>query len=162
MSTGLVNASYEGFWQKEVLVASGASVTISMALRKSASMTYLPRIITFLKNDTDPFAGGTGVNTFTMTDSIDTWEYSTYTYANNTAADVILVIRSQGKNASGTMLSAVTVDVLNVDLTSVLAKLTIIDGIVDDILVDTGTTLSGILDTIEHKVDDNQALIISM
>ena len=123
MSTALENATNEGYWQKEVLVGAGASVTISMALRKSASMTYLPRIIVFNKASTDPFAGGTGLNTFTMTDSTDTWEYSTYVYTNTGTADVTLVIRSQGMNATGTMLSAVKVDVINVDLTSALAKL---------------------------------------
>ncbi len=123
MSTALENATNEGYWQKEVLVGAGASVTISMALRKSASMTYLPRIIIFDKASTDPFAGGTGLNTFTMTDSTDTWEYSTYVYTNTGTADVTLVIRSQGMNATGTMLSAVKVDVINVDLTSALAKL---------------------------------------
>ena len=123
MSTVLENAAIEGYWQKEVLVGAGASVTISMALRKSASMTYLPRIIVFNKASTDPFAGGTGLYTFTMTDSTDTWEYSTYVYTNTGTADVTLVIRSQGMNASGTMLSAVKVDVINVDLTSALAKL---------------------------------------
>jgi len=123
MSTVLQNAAIEGYWQKEVLVGAGASVTISMALRKSASMTYLPRIIIFNKASTDPFAGGTGLNTFTMTNSVDTWEYSTYVYTNTGTADVTLVIRSQGMNATGTMLSAVKVDVINVDLTSTLAKL---------------------------------------
>lgn len=123
MSTVLQNAAIEGYWQKEVLVGAGASVTISMALRKSASMTYLPRIIIFNKASTDPFAGGTGLNTFTMTNSVDTWEYSTYVYTNTGTADVTLVIRSQGMNATGTMLSAVKVDVINVDLTSALTKL---------------------------------------
>lgn len=133
MSTVLQNATIEGYWQKEVLVGAGASVTISMALRKSASMTYLPRIIVFNKASTDPFAGGTGLNTFTMTNSTDTWEYSTYVYTNTGTADVTLVIRSQGMNATGTMLSAVKVDVINVDLTSALAKLDTIDTVVDSI-----------------------------
>ena len=132
MSTVLENAANEGYWQKEVLVGAGASVTISMALRKSASMTYLPRIIIFDKATTDPFAGGIGLNTFTMTDSTDTWEYSTYVYTNTGTADVTLVIRSQGMNATGTMLSAVKVDVINVDLTSALSKL-------DDIKAKTDT-----------------------
>lgn len=140
MSSALASATYLAYWQKEVLVAVGASVTISMALRKSASMSYLPRIIAFLKNTTDPLAGGAGINTFTMTDSTDTWEYSTYSYSNNTSSDVTLIIRSQGKNATGTMLSAVDVDVINVDLTTVLANLATVDTNVDAILLDTGTT----------------------
>jgi hypothetical protein len=67
-----------------------------------------------------------------MTNSVDTWEYSTYVYTNTGTADVTLVIRSQGMNATGTMLSAVKVDVINVDLTSALSKL-------DDIKAKTDT-----------------------
>jgi len=132
-STALESATSEGFWQKEVLVSAGASVTIHMNLRKDASMTYLPRCIVFNKASTDPFAGGAGLNTFTMTDSVDTWEDSDYTYTNTGSAEVTLVIRFQGMNATGTMLSAALIDVLNVDLTSVLANLAIVDGIVDAI-----------------------------
>jgi len=135
MTTALENAAIEGFWQKEVLVASGASATISMCLRKTAAMTYLPRCIVFNKASTDPFTGGAGLNTFTMTDSIDTWEYSTYTYTNSGTADVTLVIRFQGENATGNMLSAVGVEVLNVDLTTVLANLAIVDANIDIIKV---------------------------
>lgn len=124
MQTVLEDANNEGFWQKEVLVAAGASVSIVMNLRKSASMVYLPRVIIFNKALTDPFAGGTGIHTFTMTDSVDTWEAETYTYSNDTANDVTLIIRTQGKNASGNVFSALTVNVINVDLTSVIAMLT--------------------------------------
>jgi len=74
-----------------------------------------------------------------MTDSIDAWEYSTYVYTNTGTADVTLVIRSQGMNATGTMLSAVKVDVINVDLTSALAKLDTIDTVVDSIKAKTDT-----------------------
>lgn len=139
MSSALADANNLAFWQKEVLVAPGASVEISMCLRKSGAMAYLPRCIVFNKASTDPFAGGAGLNTFTMTDSVDTWEYDNYVYTNTGANDVTLVIRFQGKNAAGTMLSAVTVNVINVDLTTALAD----------------------LDTIEQIVNDNQALIIA-
>jgi hypothetical protein len=130
--TVLENAAVEGFWQKEVLVAAGASITITMNLRKTASMTYLPRCIVFNKAATDPFAGGAGLTTFTMTNSIDTWEASSYTYTNTGSADVVLVIRFQGMNASGNMLSAVTVNVINVDLTTALAQLALIKATVED------------------------------
>lgn len=123
MRTVLENATVEGYWQKEVLLAAGASVKIAINLRKDASMTYLPRCIIFNKAQADPFAGGAGVHTFTMTDSVDTWEAETYTYSNNTANDVTLVIRVQGMNASGSVYSALKVDVINVDLTSALAIL---------------------------------------
>jgi hypothetical protein len=123
MQTVLESATKEGYFQKEVTIGAGASVNITSWLRKDASMTYLPRVIVFNKASTDPFAGGAGLHTFTMTDSVDTWENDLYTYTNNTSEDVTLVIRCQGMNATGTMLSAVKVDVINVDLTSALSKL---------------------------------------
>lgn len=122
--TVLEDANNEGFWQKEVLVAAGASVSIEMWLRKDAAMAYLPRCIIFNKATTDPFAGGAGIHTFTMTNSVDTWESETYVYTNSTANDITLVIRFQGKNAANNMFSALALDVINVDLTTVIALLT--------------------------------------
>jgi hypothetical protein len=109
MQTVLQNASVEGYWQKEVTVGAGASVNIKSYLRKPSSMTYLPRVIIFNKASTDPFAGGAGLHTFTMTDSIDTWESDLYTYTNSGNMDVTLVIRCQGMNATGDMFSEVAV-----------------------------------------------------
>ena len=146
MQTVLESATSEGYWQKELSVGAGQSVNITSYLCKDSSMTYLPRVIMFLKNTTDPFAGGTGLHTFTMTDSVDTWEDDTYTYSNDTSEDVVLVIRTQGKNATGNLFSYLDIEVINVDLTSVLALLNTIDGKVDTIdanvdavLLDTGT-----------------------
>lgn len=153
MQTVLENAAVEGYWQKEYTVGAGASVNITMNLRKSAAMAYLPRCIIFNKASTDPFAGGAGINTFTMTDSIDTWEASTYTYYNSTAEDVTLVVRFQGMNASGNMFSALLVEQINVDLTAVLAALAVVDGIVDDILVDTGTDIPADIAVVDGVVD---------
>ena len=133
MQTVLENATKEGYFQKQVLVGAGASVEMTLFLRKNASMTYLPRIIIFNKSVTDPLAGGTAIHTFTMTDSIDTWETETYTYTNTTSEDITLGIRCQGKNATGSVYSLVNVDVINVDLTSALAKLDTIDTVVDSI-----------------------------
>jgi hypothetical protein len=126
--TVLEDANNEGFWQREISVASGQSVNLDLWLRKDASMTYLPRCSVFLKREIDPFAGGTPIHSFIMTDSVDTWEHDTYTYANDGSADVILVIRTQGKNASGNLFSQMNVEVINVDLTSVLAHLVDIKG----------------------------------
>lgn len=146
MQTVLESATSEGYWQKELSVGAGQSVNITSYLRKDSSMTYLPRVIMFLKNTTDPFAGGTGLHTFTMTDSVDTWEDDTYTYSNDTSEDVVLVIRTQGKNATGNLFSYLDIEVINVDLTSVIALLNTIDGKadtidanVDAVLADTGT-----------------------
>lgn len=126
--TVLEDADNEGYWQREQSVGSGQSVNLDLWLRKSASMAYLPRVQIFRKRDTDPFAGGTPLKTFTMTDSIDTWEHDTYTYSNDGTEDETLIIRFQGKNVSGVMYSALTAEVLNVDLTSALAHLVDIKG----------------------------------
>jgi hypothetical protein len=121
METVLENASVEGYWQKEITVGAGASVNITSYLRKATSMLYLPRVIVFNKASTDPFAGGAGLHTFTMTDSIDTWEDDLYTYTNSGTEDVTLVIRCQGMNATGNMYSALEVEQINVDLTGAIA-----------------------------------------
>ena len=123
MQTVLVNGTVKGYWQKEVTVSAGASINIEMQLRKDASMTYLPRCIVFSKADTDPFAGGAGLKTFTMTDSIDTWESDVYTYTNTGTEDVTLVIRCQGMNATGNLYSLADVEQINVDLTGAIALL---------------------------------------
>jgi hypothetical protein len=122
MQTLLESATKHGYWQKETTVGAGASIGVEMQLRKDAAMTYLPRCIVFNKASTDPFAGGAGLKTFTMTDSIDTWESDIYTYTNTGTEDVTLVIRCQGMNATGNMYSALEVEQINVDLTSVLAN----------------------------------------
>lgn len=129
----LADASNEGFWQREYTVGAGASVNITMNLRKSASMVYLPRVVIFNKASTDPFAGGAGIHTFTMTDSVDTFEAETYTYYNSTANDVTLVIRFQGKNASGTVTTTLLVEQINVDLTTLINNLAVVDTNVDAI-----------------------------
>jgi len=108
-------------------------VNFDLWLRKSASMSYLPRCQIFLKRDTDPFAGGTPIYTFTMTDSVDTWENDTYTYSNDGEKVETLVIRFQGKNASGNVFSMYDAEIRNVDLTTVLANLATVDGVVDAI-----------------------------
>lgn len=142
--TVLESATVEGFWQKDILVAAGASVNFEMWLRKDAAMAYLPRCLIFNKALTDPFAGGATINTFTMTNSIDTWESSTYVYSNLTANDVTLVIRFQGMNAAGNVFTALTLDVINVDLTSALALLAAIKAKTDQLIF-----------TIPNQVDAN-------
>ena len=103
MQTVLESATVEGYVQKEILVSAGASVDMNFYLRKDASMTYLPRVVVFNKSSTDPLAGGAAIETFTMTNSVDTWETDNYVYTNTTSEDVTLVIRCQGKNATGNM-----------------------------------------------------------
>jgi len=126
-------------------------VSITSYLRKDASMTYLPRVQIFLKSGTDPFAGGTPLDTFTMTDSVDTWEDDEYTYTNSGSEDVTLVIRFQGKNATGTVYTWADVEVINVDLTTVLANLAIVDTVVDAIKAKTDQLVF----TVANQVDAN-------
>lgn len=133
MQTVLENAAVEGYWQKEITVGAGASVNITSYLRKAASMAYLPRVIVFNKASADPFAGGAGLHTFTMTDSIDTWESDLYTYTNSGTADVTLVIRTQGMAASGSVYSLIDVEQINVDLTTALAGIAAIKAKTDPI-----------------------------
>lgn len=151
MNTVLENAIIEGYWQKEVSVGAGASVNIEMNLRKDAAMTYLPRIIVFNKASTDPFAGGAGLYTFTMTNSVDAWEDDLYTYTNSGTEDVTLVIRCQGMNATGNMYSALLVEQINVDLTNAIAKIDVIDGLVDAIKAKTDQLAF----TVANQVDAN-------
>jgi hypothetical protein len=122
-----------------------------MNLRKDASMTYLPRVIVFNKSTTDPFAGGTGLKTFTMTNSVDTWESDVYTYTNTGAEDVTLVIRCQGMNATGNMYSELLIEQINVDLTSAIAKIDVVDALVDAIKLKTDQLTY----TIANQVDAN-------
>lgn len=131
MQTVLESATKEGYYQQDIVVGAGASIDVNFYLRKTASMTYLPRIILFNKNGTDPFSGGTAIYTFTMTDSIDTWETISYTYTNTTTEAITLVARCQGKNATGSMFSYLDIDFINVDLTSALTKLTAIQAKTD-------------------------------
>jgi len=148
MQTVLENAAVEGYWQKEYTVGAGASIQFTANLRKHDAMTYLPRCIIFNKASADPFAGGAGLHTFTMTDSIDTWESEAWTYTNSTAADVTLVVRFQGMHATATFYSALLAEQINVDLTTALANIAVIDGVVDAIKtkVDTLKNPSMIID----------------
>ena len=50
---------------------------------------------------------------------------------------------------------------LDLLLDSVISKVDVVDGIVDDILVDTGTTLDGKLDTIDNFLDTEVAAILA-
>lgn len=153
-SAFLLTLSYAigiGYSQKEITVGAGASVNITSYLRKAASMAYLPRVIIFNKAATDPFAGGAGLHTFTMTNSIDTWESDVYTYTNSTDADVTLVIRTQGMAASGSVYSVVDVEQINVDMTTALAKLNLISGSIVEIKSKTDP----ITFTVTNQIDAN-------
>ena len=102
----LESASYPAFWYKKFTVPAGQIYSIEVQLRKSASMAYLPRVY-LMAGIGNPLAGATPVDTFTMTDSIDTWESDTFT-VDNSAGDYDLdyALWFVGQNATGNMYSA--------------------------------------------------------
>jgi len=102
----LESASYPAFWYKKFTVPAGQIYSIEVQLRKSASMAYLPRAY-LMASIGNPLAGATPVDTFTMTNSIDTWESDTFT-VDNSAGDYDLdyALWFVGQNATGSVYSA--------------------------------------------------------
>ena len=97
----LENANVEGFFNRRVNVPAGKTITLTLYLRKSASMTYLPRVWVH-KYGTEPFTtAGDILHTFTMTNSTDTWETDTYSYTNTADYDIELNCRFVAMNATG-------------------------------------------------------------
>ena len=103
--TALSQAEYAGFFKQEFAVLSGKSISIDIQLRKSASMTYLPRVY-LMAYFGSPLAGATPIDSFIMTDSIDTWETDTFAINNATDYDQQYVLWFVGMNATGSMYSA--------------------------------------------------------
>ena len=102
----LESASYPAFWYKKFTVPAGQTYSIEVQLRKSASMAYLPRVY-LMAGIGNPLAGATPVDTFTMTDSIDTWESDTFTVDNSAGSyDLDYVLWFVGQNATGSVYSA--------------------------------------------------------
>jgi len=99
------NATYPVFFTKQFSVEPGKTVDVEVQLRKDASMTYLPRVY-LMASIGNPLAGATPVDTFTMTDSTDTWETDTFTIANSTDYDQDYTLWFVAKNASGNAYSA--------------------------------------------------------
>lgn len=88
-------------------VVKGQAATIEVQLRKDASMAFLPRVI-LTKYGEDALSGGTSpVDSFVMTDSVDTWESDTFTIDNSAGAtDLDYTLWFIAKNASGNVYSA--------------------------------------------------------
>lgn len=102
----LSSAAFECWWKKGVTVAPGESITIEVQLRKSASMAYLPRAYLVYAYE-NPVIGSTPVDSFTMTDSTDTWESDTFTIDNSAGTtDLEYTLWFVAKNASGSVYSA--------------------------------------------------------
>lgn len=90
-------------WQ-QFSVLAGQSVTVEAQLRKDKSAAYLPRVYLTDVN-TNPILNATSViDSFTMTDSTDTWESDTFTIDNstNTAGKVYRLYFIAYEYSSGT------------------------------------------------------------
>lgn len=67
-------------------VAAGRSVSIEVQLRKSVSMTNLPKVFLSYEKNKPETLDSSELDSFTMTNSTDTWESDTFTI-DNTAGD---------------------------------------------------------------------------
>jgi len=102
----LESATYPAFWYKKFTVPAGQIYSIEVQLRKSTSMAYLPRVY-LMAGIGNPLAGATPVDTFTMTDSVDTWETDTFTVDNSAGSfDLDYALWFVGQNATGSVYSA--------------------------------------------------------
>jgi hypothetical protein len=109
--TTLSSAADYGYWNKLITVPAGKTVNIDVRLRKSASMAYLPRIWVALSKDNPFHEPDMIVDSFTMTDSVDTWESHSFSIMNSTAFDREYMIWFVGKNASGSMYAAYVAEI---------------------------------------------------
>lgn len=102
----LVNANYHDFCHFCVTVPAGSKLDIEVQLRKSASMTYKPKAV-LVNSKESPLAGVTPVKSFTMTDSVDTWEKETWSLDNSAGAfNKEYTIWFIAKNANGNAYGA--------------------------------------------------------
>lgn len=101
----VASAIYPCYWRQKFTVAAGESVDVEVQLRKDASMTYLPRVY-LMASIGNPLAGATAVDSFTMTDSTDTWESDTFSITNSTDYDQEYTLWFVAKNATGNAYSA--------------------------------------------------------
>jgi len=104
--TTLSSAADHGYWNKLFTVPAGKTINIEVQLRKSTSMTYLPRVWVALSKDNPFHEPDMIVDEFTMTDSVDTWESDTFTVSNGTDYDQDYELYFVGMNATGSMYSA--------------------------------------------------------
>lgn len=97
----LENATSDGFFKRHFNVPAGKTVTFNLWLRKSASMTYLPKAWVH-ELDVEPIVSTTGVlHTFEMTNSVDTWETDSFEYTNSANYDVAIDVTIAGMDATG-------------------------------------------------------------
>lgn len=67
-------------------VQAGHSASVEVQLRKSAAMTNLPKVWLSDALKKPESGDGSQIDTFTMTDSVDTWESKTFTIDNSAGA----------------------------------------------------------------------------
>ena len=100
------SADYPVFFTKTFTVSAGEIVDVEVWLRKDASMTYLPRVY-LVKSIENPLAGATPTDTFTMSNSTDTWESDTFTVDNSAGAfEVEYCLYFVAKNATNNAYAA--------------------------------------------------------
>lgn len=99
-------SAHPAFFNQYFIVPAGESRSIEVQLRKSASMVYLP--VVYLSYEVgEPLAGETPLDSFTMTDSTDTWEKDTFTIDNTSGtSDLKYKLVFVANNASGNVYAA--------------------------------------------------------
>lgn len=104
----LSSGEYETFYYVSFTVRSGESVNVEVQLRKSASMTYLPRAYLTKRYSSMILPSSLPLlDSFTMTDSTDTWESDTFSIDNSAGTtDKDYTLWFVAKNASGNVYSA--------------------------------------------------------
>ena len=143
--TSLVSNTRHGYYTKPFRLSPSQNAVAKIYLRKDSSMTYLPRVY-LMSYFEDPFEGAAPLQTFIMTDTIDTWESGTIAVSNLSEYDKEYVLWVNGLNSSGTLYSVVDIEVNSNITTDVLALLNTIDGKAD--------TIDANVDTIKSKTDN--------
>jgi hypothetical protein len=89
---------------------AGQTISIDIQLRKDASMTYLPRAYV-IEDSLNPYwYSSTAEDSFTMTNSTNTWETDTFTVDNSAGtSDKQYTLWFMAMNASGNVYSAYTI-----------------------------------------------------
>jgi len=100
------SATYPVWWKRTFTVLAGQTINVKVQLRKDASMIYLPRVWLTVADD-NPFLDASAiVDSFTMTDTTDTWEDDTFAITNSTDYDQDYKLWFLAKNATGSVYSA--------------------------------------------------------
>lgn len=102
----LASETFRGFYQTPLTAEAGETITYNVYLKKYISMAYLPKV-SLIDAYEDPleYSTYTALVSGEMTDSIQTWEIIPIVYTNTTTLRQNLILRVEGKNASGTVLT---------------------------------------------------------